>query len=251
MDAPSLTSMGWLLCHVAAFWFGMSKAGLPGVSMLGVVLMATAMDSYASTGVVLPLLIFADVLAAGNFRSEIQWQQIRKLAGPVAVGIVLGWLFLWGLREHKEHFRHFVGTMVLLMVGLQLLRQHWPRLDTALPQSQGFSIAAGVFVGFATMIANAAGPIASLYLLMVALPKAQLVHTMAWLFLFVNISKIPFSWHLGLINLNSLQLNLFLAPSLIAGLFSGKWLVKRLPQKLFQDLVTILSGISALWLLFT
>jgi uncharacterized protein len=217
--------------------------------MLGVVLMASAMDSYASTGVTLPLLIFADVLAAANFRKEIQWGQIRRLAIPIGIGILLGWVFMLKLRDHKEQFRPIVGCLVLFMVAVQLLRQRWAKLDQFLPQSAAFGMSVGVFVGFSTMVANAAGPVASLYLLILALPKAQMVHTMAWLFLLVNIAKVPFSWHLGLINLSSLSLNICLAPAVIAGLFAGKWLVSKLPQRVFQDLVTLLAGLCAIYFL--
>jgi uncharacterized protein len=250
MSLPDLAPLSWLLCYTAAFCSGMSKSGLSGISMLGVVLMARAMDSYNSTGVVLPLLIFADVLAASNFRSEIQWGHIRRLAVPIGIGILGGWWFMLELREHREQFRPIVGGIVLLMVALQLLRQRFSRLDQILPNSQAFGVIVGFFVGFSTMVANAAGPIASLYLLMMALPKGQLVHTMAWLFLFVNIFKVPFSWHLGLIHVSSLTLNICLIPSVVAGLYFGKWLIPKIPQNLFQNLVTLLAGISALDLLF-
>ena len=42
------------------------------------------------------------------------------------------------------------------------------------------------------MLANAAGPIAQLYLLVMGLPKYAFIGTSAWLFLIVNICKIPF-----------------------------------------------------------
>lgn len=99
------------------------------------------------------------------------------------------------------------------------------------------------------MVANAAGPIASTYLIILSLPKQQFVHTMAWLFLFVNIFKVPFSLHLGLINVGSLTLNLCLVPAVVAGLWSGRWLLERVPQHVFQIIVLCLATVSALWLL--
>ena len=94
---PSLPPSAWTLVLVAAFFTGMSKAGLAGISMLGVTLTALAMDGMASTGVVLPLLIFADLMAVSTFRKDIQWQQIRRLGWPILGGLVLGWLAMMHL----------------------------------------------------------------------------------------------------------------------------------------------------------
>ena len=77
------------------------------------------------------------------------------------------------------------------------------------------------------------------------------VHTMAWLFLFVNIFKVPFSVHLGLINVGSLSLNLCLVPAVLAGLWSGKRLLEWVPQKVFQSIVLWLATISAAWLIIS
>lgn len=246
---PSLTPTAWTLVLVAAFFTGMSKAGLAGISMLGVTLTALAMDGMASTGVVLPLLIFADVMAVSTFRKDIQWQQIRRLAWPIFGGLVLGWLAMMALQENRAWFRPLVGCIVLMMLVLQLLRQRFPRFDQGLPHSMGFAWGAGILTGFTTMVANAAGPVAGIYLLILALPKTQFISTMAWLFLLVNIAKIPFSLHLGLIHGSSLALNLCQVPSVMLGLFAGKYLVSVIPQELFQRLVLVLAGGSAIWLL--
>jgi hypothetical protein len=247
---PTLSLSSWVLVWVAAFCSGMSKAGLAGISMLGVTLMAMAMDGLASTGVVLPLLIFADVLAASTFRMHILWAEIQRLLPPIFVGLCLGWIYMIYLKEQRQLFRPVVGGMVLGMVVLQLVRQKTPSLDAALPQSRPFGLLIGLLVGFSTMVANAAGPIASLYLIILALPKQQMVHTTAWLFLIVNLAKVPFSVHLGLINGGSLALNLCQFPAVMVGLLCGKWLVGKLSQNLFQTLVLAFSVLSALYLIF-
>ena len=58
----------------------------------------------------------------------------------------------------------------------------------------------GVLGGMATMLANAAGPIAQFYLLAMKLPKYTFIGTSAWLFLIVNISKVPFMCELGILS---------------------------------------------------
>jgi uncharacterized protein len=244
---PDFTPLQWVLALLAAYFAGVSKAGLAGTGMLGVTLMAAAIPGRASTGVVLPLLIFADLIAASVFRAHVQWQQIRRLAWPICLGIVAGWWLLMVIPDAA--FRPLIGAMVFGMLALQYGRQHVPRFDASLPHSPVFAWVAGILTGTATMVANAAGPIASTYLIILGFPKRRFVHTMAWLFLFVNLFKVPFGVQLGLINVGSLTLNLCLIPAVLAGLWTGKRLVDRVPPHVFQNIVLTLSALSAVWLL--
>jgi len=245
---PHFTIADWFLVYIAAFCSGMSKAGLAGMGLLGVTFMATAVPGKASSGIVLPLLIFADLIAASAFRKDVQWGEIRRLLAPIACGIVLGWLLMWACIPDVA-FRPIIGGVTLGMLFLQVVRQRFPQFDKLLPHSRLFAWFAGLLTGSSTMIANAAGPIASAYLIILSLPKSQFVHTMAWLFLIVNISKVPFSVHLGLINVGSLTLNVCLIPSVLLGLWTGKKLLDRVPQHVFQNIVMCLAAASALWLL--
>ncbi len=244
---PEFTPLQWALALLAAYFSGVSKAGLTGVGMLGVTFMAAAIPGRASTGVVLPLLIFADVIAASAFREHVHWAQIRRLAWPICAGVVAGWGLLMVIPD--AGFRPIIGTMVLVMLVLQVVRQWFPRFDAALPHSPAFAWTAGLLAGAATMVANAAGPIASTYLIILSFPKRQFIHTMAWLFLFVNLFKVPFGVHLGLINVGSLALNAALVPAVVAGLWSGRHLAEAIPAQTFQNLILALSALSAVWLL--
>jgi hypothetical protein len=244
---PDFTPFQWTLALLSAYFSGVSKAGLTGMGMLGVTFMAAAIPGRASTGVVLPLLIFADLIAASTFRTHVQWAQIRRLAWPVCLGIVGGWWLLMVIPDGA--FRPVIGAMVLVMLALQAVRQRFPRFDAALPHSPVLAWAAGLLTGTATMVANAAGPIASTYLIILSFPTRQFVHTMAWLFLFVNLIKVPFGVQLGLINIGSLTLNACLIPAVLAGLWSGRHIVDHVTPHVFQQVVLGLSAASALWLL--
>ena len=61
-----LSSVGWFLVGLCAFLIGVSKTGLPGVSILVVPLMAVALPGRAreSTGIMLGMLILGDLFAA-------------------------------------------------------------------------------------------------------------------------------------------------------------------------------------------
>jgi uncharacterized membrane protein YfcA len=244
---PEFTPTQWVLAVLAAFFAGVSKAGLSGVGLLGVTLMAAAIPGRASAGVVLPLLIFADVIAASIFREHVQWTLLRRLAWPICLGVVVGWWLLMVIPDGA--FRPVIGWMVLGMLALQFVRQRFPRFDAALPHSAAFAWGTGLLTGISTMVANAAGPIASTYLIVLAFAKYEFVHTLAWLFLFVNLFKLPFGVQLGLVNVGSLTLNACLVPAVVAGLWSGRRVVERVSPSVFQNIVLGFSAVSAVWLL--
>ena len=248
MDLPDFTTAQWLLAILAGFCAGVSKAGMAGLGMLCVVLMAQLIPGRASSGAVLPLLIFADVLAAILFRQQILWTHIRRLALPIFAGILAGCAVLHYMPDAV--FKPVIGWMVLGLIALQVAKHFRPELTSGLPHSTAFLWAAGLLTGASTMIANAAGPVATIYLLMFGLPKKEFIATMAWLFLFVNLSKVPFSLALGLISVESFALNVVLLPAVVAGLLLGRKFIERLPQGPFTWLVLGLAGASAVKLIW-
>jgi len=240
---PALTPVQWTLAVLAGLCCGISKAGLSGVGMMTVLLMAEIFPGKQSSGVVLPLLIFADIMAALLYRQEILWPRIRALFWPILAGIIAGWAIL--LRLPDAAFKPLIGAMVLLMLGLHLLKGRAPVLTANLAGAPLFTWTGGLLTGLSTMVANAAGPIATIYLLILGLPKREFVATMAWLFLIVNLVKVPFSLHLGLISGGSLTLNLVLIPAVLAGLALGRAAIQRLPQRPFQIIVLSFAALAA------
>jgi hypothetical protein len=109
----------------------------------------------------------------------------------------------------------------------------------------------GFLAGFTTMVANAAGPVTSLYLLAVGLPKLGFVGTGAWFFMLVNTFKVPFSLKLGLITAASLHVDAWLILPMIPGALLGPVLLKRLNQQTFDWMVLILTIAAAGRLLLT
>jgi uncharacterized membrane protein YfcA len=65
----------------------------------------------------------------------------------------------------------------------------------------------------------------------------------------VNLFKVPFSADLGIINPKSLMTNLTLMPGVILGVFLGWWILKKLPQKLFENVLFWLTAFAAVWLI--
>lgn len=239
-----------MLAALAALCIGLTKAGLGGFGMLPVLLMAEVLPARESTGVVLPLLIVGDCFAVNAYRGHTQWRYIRRLLVPALAGIVIGYFLLGSIPDH--YFKHVIGWIILGLASLQWFRSRFDEATmTRLAHTPAFTNTMGGLGGVSTMMANAAGPVMSLFFLAVNLPKYELIGTGAWFFLIVNLIKVPFSAHLGLINPTSLILVVMLSPLVVLGVCIGRALVGVIPQKVFEWLLLIFAAGGALRLIFS
>lgn len=237
----------WALLYGAALISGFSKTGIPGISMLSVAIFAAVLPAKQATGVVLPMLIFADFFAWFIYRKHLEWRRVGRLLPWALAGLVLGWFALGRVTDHGA--ARLIGAILAVMLGLHVWRR-WRRADEMAAHAPvWFGPAMGLFAGLTTMIANAAGPVMTLYLLAMRLPKLEFIGTGAAFFLLINWIKVPFMTQLGLINLESLTLNLWLLPAVAAGALLGRPVVERVNQRLFENLALALAALATVKLL--
>lgn len=244
---PDLSLPQWVLAIIAAAIMGIGKSGISGVGLVTVLIFAFLFGARSSTGVVLPMLLVGDVTAVRAFHEHARWDYIRRMLPPACIGIVLS---AWFMRSISETvYKPIIGGIILTLTALQLARTARPTWFGNVPHTRWFAWTIGLAAGAATMLANAAGPVFSIYCVAVALPKMEFVGTSAWFFLLVNAFKVPFSAALGLIHGGTLLLNAVLSPFIIAGVFAGRWLTDRIPQRLFDGLLLAFAAIAALRLI--
>ncbi|WP_196784210.1 sulfite exporter TauE/SafE family protein [Crateriforma conspicua] len=236
-----------LMLAIGAAGIGVSKSGFPGISMLHVVLYAFVFGAKDSTGVLLPMLVVGDCCAIYFFGRKAVWHQVRRLLPPTLVGILIGWQLMDRLNE--DLFRVLVGFIILALTIVQVVRMWRPTWFDQVPHQRWFAVLLGLLAGLTTMMANAAGPVVALYLLAVSLPKWELIGTTAWLFLVLNLLKLPLSFQLGLITPSTLAVGAAFAIAIPLGILSGRWLVSRVSQKLFNGILLAFTGIAALRLI--
>ena len=236
-----------MLAALGALGVGFSKAGLPGIGLLHIIIFAFLFGARDSTGVVLPMLVAGDITAVTAFHQHARWDYIRRMLPPAFLGVILAASVMRRLDDAL--YKPVIGWIILGLALMQLLRMWRPTLLGSVPHSRLFAWVSGLLVGAATMLANAAGPIFALYTMSIALPKLEMVGTGAWFFLLINAFKVPFSYWLGLIHGQTLLLNLALVPVILVGVFSGRWVVRRLPQRAFEVLMLAFAGIASLRLI--
>jgi uncharacterized protein len=245
----SLTT--WLLFALAALIVGLAKTSIGGLGTLAVVIFASQLPARESTGALLPLLMVGDVLAVVAYRRHANWRMLARLFPWLAVGVLLGVAFVAHVDDSA--MRRTIGVVLLALVAVQLISRHdratgWRTDPTASHRTRVQQIATasvGVCTGFVTMVANAAGPVTTIYFLMAGLSMLEFLGTAAWLFLVVNLFKLPFSIGLGLIDVSSLGTDLVLVPFVLLGAGLGYLLVRRINQEQFEWLVLVLAAVAA------
>ena len=273
---PSLTATAWILLAIVAALCGIAKTALPGAATIAVALCTAVLPAKESTGAILLMLMTGDLLAVWSYRHDADFRMLRRLVPAVLAGVGAGALFLHLASDSST--RRLIGIVLLLLVAITLLqrraagRSRVPTRSPVPPMAPPASGASGApealeasaapatggraarlvygsLAGFTTMVANAGGPVTSMYFLACRYPVKAFLGTTAWFFFLVNLVKLPFSVSAGLVNATTLSLTGIAAPAVIASALAGRRLAERMDQRVFEPIIIALTIVSALPLL--
>ena len=248
-----VTTGQWVLGAIGALLVGLAKGGIPGVGNLTVIIFAEVFDARASVGLLLPVLIAADIVAVTVYRRHVAWDVMGRLLPWMIGGILVGYGAFRFITS--EQVKLLIGVVVLGMTGLQIFRSWQKQRQGAafadrMPHALGFRAGMGLLGGFATMVANAAGPVGQIYFLAMGLKKMAFIGTAAWVFFLVNLFKVPLQAHLGIINFDSLPVSASLMPFAALGALIAPQLVRFIPQRQFEGLIWCFIVVAGLKMLF-
>ena len=241
----------WVLVGFYAVMVGLAKTGVPGIGLLGGVLLITFaegwMEPKQAVGFMLPLLVAGDIFALSYYRRHVIWRHLLRLLPWAIIGIVIGHQTL-GAIDDGAQLKRIVGALVIVLLGVDWWRNS--RGESAhVPKQWWVAAGVGIVAGFATMMANAAGPLVVIYLIAMKLKKEEFIGTAAWFFFIINAFKVPFFLHREMITVASLAANLVLVPAIAVGAVCGILLLRRIPQRGFVVIVKVLTLCSATKLL--
>jgi len=244
MEILSAYSVGKLvLIFIAAFIIGLSKAGLKGMEMLNVTIMAIVFGGKASTGIVLPLLCVADLAAVIYYNRHAQWKHFWKLIPWMAAGILIG--VYTGKDLDETVFRKVMALIIIVTVIIMVWMEIRKRV--IVPTNLLFVSSTGLVAGFATMLGNLAGAFSNIYFLAMRMPKNDFIGTAAWVFLVINLFKLPFQvLYWKNINATSLLTDLYLLPALAFGFWAGLKIVTRIKDDNYRKAVIVLTLIGSI-----
>lgn len=232
----------WFLILIAAFIIGLSKAGLKGIDMMNVTIMAIVFGGKASTGVVLPLLCVADIMAVKFYNRHAQWPHFWKLIPWMMLGILIG-VFV-GKDLNEAIFRKLMAFIIILTVVIMIALEF--RKAASVPSNKLFVSGMGITAGFTTMLGNLAGAFSNIYFLAMRMPKNNFIGTAAWVFLVINLFKLPFQiFFWKNITPATLQTDLLLLPALFAGFWAGLKIVSKIKDDSYRKVVIVLTLLGA------
>lgn len=242
------TLFQWLLVILAAFLIGMGKAGLKGVDMLNVTLMAIVFGGKSSTGIVLPLLCVADIAAVSYYNRHAQWKYFWKLVPWMMVGILMG-VFI-GKDMNEALFKKIIAAIILVSIAILFIMEY--RKSKEVPDHPLFTIPTGLTAGFTTMMGNLAGAFANVYFLAMRLGKNDFIGTGAWIFLFMNLFKLPFQiFYWGNINGSTIKVDMVLIPALAGGFWAGLKIIRKINDAQFRKVIIVLTLIGSVLMLLS
>jgi uncharacterized membrane protein YfcA len=225
---------------------GLLKAGFYGISAAMLPVIALIFGEREATGINLPLLCFADLLAVLYYRRHTEWKYILKLLPWSLAG--------FGAAVFVDHlvpvqsFRYLMGGCIIAGLIVMIFNERLGK-DKLPVSAWWFSAAFGIAGGFSTMIGNIGGPILSVFLLSVRLPKNSFVGTTSWYFLIINYLKLPiqiFIWKN--ITVKTILFDVTLLPVVLAGGIIGVFLIKKISDPIYRKVIILLTMISTVLL---
>lgn len=276
--------------YFCALLIGMAKTGIQGVVMMSVPLMAVAFGAKESTGVILPMLCMADVIAVVYYKRDVDLKCVLRLLPSAVAGLFVAVAVDSFIPERQ--FKHLMAFCIFIGLATMVLpeiRKFWRKRKAcfgcrgrgngaavgggsvaavsreAVRESESvgkearpafmdkwwYSVFFGVMGGFTTMIGNAAGGVMSVYLLSMRFDKLAFVGTNAWFFLIINYSKLPLQiFAWDNISAKTLLIDLTALPFIFFGAFVGIWFVKRIPERWYRLLIMAMTFVSTLVMVF-
>ncbi|HMC00096.1 MAG TPA: sulfite exporter TauE/SafE family protein [Flavobacteriaceae bacterium] len=247
LQSYNLTALQWLAVGFAVFLLGLSKSGIKGIGIIIVVILAFVFGEKASTGILLPMLISADIFAVVYYNRHAQWKYIKILIPWMIIGVLVG---VWIGNDISEViFKRLMAIIIIGSVIIMFFSEN--RKSDQVPTNKLFSSGMGFLAGFTTMIGNLAGPISNIYFLAMRFPKNEFIGTAAWLFFIINVFKLPFHFFIWkTVSKETLVLNSVLIPIVVLGFFLGAYIVKFISNINYRRFILIVTAVGGVILFF-
>jgi len=239
----------YLVVALGMFMVGMSKGGMgASLAALSVPFVGLVLPINDVIGMMLPVLMLADILAVGVHWRKWDNRLVILLIPASIVGVAIGTLFL--TNAPVRLIRIVIGVIVLMFALYRLFEKSIFKQMTYSPRNW-HGLLAGSVAGFTSSVAHTGGPPIGIYLLMQNLQPRFFAATSAFFFFILNYIKVPFYYFAEVFNFDLLQDFLWLLPLVPLGVWVGKWLVVRVSKEMFDRIIIFLLVITALLLIFT
>jgi hypothetical protein len=212
----------------------------------GALLLLPILTNVIGVKAAVPVLTIAQLLGNASRvwfgRTEIKWRPVFYFTLTAVPMSIIGSLLFVDLPKNFI----MIGIGILLIVIVILRRFKVTRFDFG---EKGL-LFGGALTGLLSGMAGSAGPLGAAFFLGLDLNAIAYIASEAVTALMMHISKSIVYQRFALIGLEELGYGLLMGIGMIAGSWTGKRIIERLPKEKFVLLVEILLVVSALQLIF-
>ena len=232
-----------------ALMISVSKGGLGGMmGALATPIMALVMPTNQVLGLLLPIMLLADVFAVALHWRKWNGRLVWLLIPGAVIGVTIGTFFIANAPTHV--LRMGLAVISLLFVVYKLFEKRI--LASSNYQEHGWhGWLAGTTGGFASSLAASGGPPISIYLMLQKLTPIVFNGTAVLFFAILNWIKVPYYLYIHLFNFQQLWHIAWIAPIVPLGVWFGRWMATKISKEVFDGIIVSLLAVTALLLIFT
>ncbi|NIZ10267.1 sulfite exporter TauE/SafE family protein [Pseudooceanicola sp. HF7] len=234
-----------ILLLIAALTVGISKGGLSTAAAIAVPMLSLFMNPITAAATLLPVYIVTDAIGVWLYRRDFSVRNVAILVPSMLLGVVIATVITpWTPESLLLIFTGLIGIWYILRTWLRRGRGGPPTEARVLP-----GVIWGTITGIASFITHSGAPPAQAYLLPQQLSKMTFAGTIAVAFAVGNLAKLPAYAVIGQMDGLNWGLTAALSVTGIGGTFIGRWLTKRLPERIYMQVIQVMLALLSVILL--
>ena len=244
-----LTLTQLVILGLYSFSMGVERAGIRSINMVTIPTVFASLGPMAALGYTQPVVVISNFFSVARYWRDTDWHIIRSTFLAMLAGIGAG--FAIGSNISTHAFKITVGCILLtclcFAICSDIQKRHLKNQKVILVLGWLFA----ALTGLSSTLGAAGGPVILSYMLLLNLPKEQLIGTSAFFCFLVDIMKLPLYiliWHN--ITMVTFLTSLLMTPAIILGFVIGLRFVKKFSNRGYRKFILAISFVSAIRLFF-
>ncbi|MBB3541583.1 hypothetical protein FHT76_003995 [Rhizobium sp. BK176] len=231
----------------AVILVGLAKGGMgDALSLIGLPFLALVVSPVQAAAILLPILIFMDMISLVIWRKHGDWTTLRIMLPGALFGIALGWAT--SALVPGNVLRVVIGVVTILFC----LRYFWNNFGPAAgkntpPHGQRPLLATiwGSLSGYGSFVAHAGGAPFQIYALPLQMQPREYTGTSVRFFAILNAVKLIPYFALGQLDTQNLATSATLLPFAPLATIAGAWCVRRMKPAIFYPFMYAMALVAA------
>jgi uncharacterized membrane protein YfcA len=227
----------------------LSKGGLGGMlGSLATPMMALVMPVNQVLGLLLPIMLLADLFAlAFNWR---KWngRLVWLLLPGAVIGVTIGTFFIANVSTYV--LKIGLAVIALSFVVYKIFEKRI--LNSLNYQERNWhGWLAGTTAGFASSLAHSGGPPIIIYFMLLDVSPSVFIASSVIFFAILNWIKVPYYLYIHLFDFQKLWQIAWVIPLVPLGAWFGRWMATKISKGVFDGIMVGLLALAGLLLIFT